>query len=104
VSAGIKFLTHRLKNGSEVWTVVPEWVIEKLWQVPHDSEQFFFWSGNSKLHTRASKWFSRLRKLLNLAELLHRTPHNFRHHFAVEHLLNGTPIEDVHISDTSSIL
>lgn len=92
---GNQILTYRLKNGSEVWTVVPEWVIEKLWQAPHDSDQFFFWSGNGKPHTRASKWFSRLRKLLNLADLRHRTPHNFRHHFAVEHLLNGTPIEDV---------
>jgi integrase len=47
------------------------------------------------MHTRASKWFARLRKLLDLAGLQHRTPHNFRHHFAIEHLLSGTPIEDV---------
>jgi integrase len=92
---GNKILTYRLKNGSEVWTVVPEWVIEKLWQAPHDSDRFFFWSGNGKAHTRASKWFSRLRKLLDRAGLQHRTPHNFRHHFAVEHLLDGTPIEEV---------
>lgn len=92
---GNQILTYRLKNSSEVWTVVPDWVIEKLWQAQHDSDEFFFWTGNGKPHTRASKWFSRLRKLLNLAALPHRTPHNFRHHFAVEHLLNGTPIEDV---------
>jgi integrase len=36
-----------------------------------------------------------MRKLLDAAGLSHRTSHNFRHHFAVEHLLNGTPIEDV---------
>jgi integrase/recombinase XerD len=92
---GNQILTYRLKNGSEVWTVVPEWVIAKLSEIPHDSETYFFWSGNGAPHTRASKWFSRLRKLLDLAGLPHRTPHNFRHHFAVEHLLNGTPIEDV---------
>jgi integrase len=62
---------------------------------PHDGETYFFWSGEGSPHTRASKWFSRLRKLLDLAGLQHRTPHNFRHHFAIEHLLNGTPIEDV---------
>lgn len=90
-----RILTYRLKNGSEVWTVVPEWVVEKLWMAPHDSDRYFFWSGEGKPHTRASKWFSRLRKLLDLAGLQHRTPHNFRHHFAVEHLLIGTPIEDV---------
>lgn len=88
-------LTYRLKNGAEVWTVVPEWVIDKLQAAPHDSEAYFFWSGVGNKHTRASKWFSRLRKLLDLAKLSHRTPHNFRHHFAVEHLLRGTPIEDV---------
>jgi len=62
---------------------------------PHDGETYFFWSGIGKPHTRASKWFSRLRKLLDLAGLPHRTPHNFRHHFAVEHLLDETPIEEV---------
>jgi hypothetical protein len=34
---GNKILTYRLKNGSEVWTVVPEWVVEKLQAAPHDS-------------------------------------------------------------------
>jgi hypothetical protein len=38
-------LTYRLKNGAEVWTVVPEWVIDKLQAAPHDSEACFFWSG-----------------------------------------------------------
>ena len=47
------------------------------------------------MHTRASKWLARLRRLLDLAGLPHRTRHNFRHHFAIEHLLSGTPIEDV---------
>jgi len=87
--------TYRLKNGNEVWTVVPEWVVAKLQMAPHDSSEYFFWSGEGSKHTRASKWFARLRKLLDLAGLQHRTPHNFRHHFAVEHLLRGTPIEDV---------
>lgn len=92
---GNKILTYRLKNGSEVWTVVPEWVVEKLQAAPQDSSKYFFWSGEGRMHTRASKWFARLRKLLDLAGLQHRTPHNFRHHFAIEHLLSGTPIEDV---------
>jgi len=92
---GNQILTYRLKNGSEVWTIVPQWVIGKLAAAPHDSNKYFFWSGEGLPHTRASKWFNRLRKLLDLAGLQHRTPHNFRHHFAVEHLLRGTPIEDV---------
>jgi integrase len=92
---GTSVLTYRAKNGSEVWTVIPEWVAEKLQAAPHDSAVYFFWSGVGKPHTRASKWFTRLRKLFDLAGLQHRTPHNFRHTFAVEHLLRGTPLEDV---------
>ena len=39
-------LTYRLKNGAEVWTVVPEWVIDKLLAAPHDSEVFLLeWPG-----------------------------------------------------------
>jgi site-specific recombinase XerD len=92
---GNSILTYRLKNDAEVWTIVPDWVIAKLMAAPHDGDRYFFWSGEGKAHTRASKWFSRLRKLLDSAGLQHRTPHNFRHYFAVEHLLKGTPIEDV---------
>jgi site-specific recombinase XerD len=92
---GNKILTYRLKNGNEVSTIVPEWVTGKLLAAPHDSEAYFFWSGNGKPHTRASKWFTRLRKVLDLAGLPHRTPHNFRHHFAVEQLLMGTDIVEV---------
>lgn len=78
-----------------MWTVVPEWVVEKLQAAPHDSSKYFFWSGEGKMHTRASKWLARLRRLLDLAGFPHRTRHNFRHRFAIEHLLSGTPIEDV---------
>jgi site-specific recombinase XerD len=92
---GNSIRTYRLKNASEVWTVVPEWVTQKLWSAPHDSAMYFFWSGEGKPHTRASKWFSRLRKLLDLAKLQHRTPHTLRHTFAIEQLRSGTPIEDV---------
>lgn len=92
---GNQILTYRTKTNGDVWTTVPKWVVEKLWAAPHDSDRYFFWSGTSKLHTRTSKWFSRLRKLLNLADLQHRTPHNFRHHFAVELLQNDVPIDVV---------
>ena len=84
---GNQVLTYELKNGSEVWTVIPEWVAEKLATVPHDSDRYFFWgTGDGAVASRAGKWFRRIRKLLDLAGLSHRSPHNFRHHFAVEHL------------------
>jgi integrase len=92
---GNEILTRRLKTKEEVWTVVPPWVIKKLWAAPHDSRKYFFWSGEGSRHTRSSKWFERLRKLLDLAGLEHRTPHNFRHTFACYHLLEGTPIDQV---------
>jgi integrase len=92
---GTRIMTHRKKSGEEVWTTVPAWVVEKLEIAPHDSNEYFFWSGQGNSKTRASKWFSRLRKLLDLAGLPHRTPHNFRHHFAVELLSMGVPIDQV---------
>ncbi|MBL8214683.1 MAG: tyrosine-type recombinase/integrase [Bryobacterales bacterium] len=92
---GNRIMTYRKKTGGDVWTMVPEWVVDILMAAPHDSEAYFFWSGEGKLHTRASKWFSRLRKLLDLAGLPHRSPHRFRHFFAVELILADVPIDGV---------
>jgi len=90
-----KIMTYRQKTGSDVTVPVPDWVLAKLMACPHDSEKYFFWSGEGELHTRATKWFTRIRKLLNLAGLKERTAHNFRHTYAVELLIAGTPISDV---------
>jgi site-specific recombinase XerD len=46
---------------------VPRFVIDAVNAAPHDSAEYFFWSGNGLIHTRASKWNARLRKVFVLA-------------------------------------
>jgi integrase len=111
--------THREKTGEEVFAKVPQVVIDALEQAPHDSDQYFFWSGEGKIHTRTSKWGNRLQKLFVLANVRTRevqkrrrsggvlktepetvivseaTPHMFRHTFARNWLESGRSIEDL---------
>jgi integrase len=62
-----RVITQRAKTGKEVSVKVPPFVIDALNAAPHDSNEFFFWSGRGKVHTRSSKWGDRLQKLLVLA-------------------------------------
>ncbi len=55
--------TERAKTGKEVYVTVPAFVIRKLNAAPHDSEKYYFWSGNGLIHTRTSKWGERLQRL-----------------------------------------
>ncbi len=48
--------THRKKTGEDVFGKVPPFVIDALNAAPHDSDEYYFWTGNGLLHTRASKW------------------------------------------------
>ncbi len=49
---GNQILTYRTKTNGDVWTTIPQWVVDKLLAAPHDSERYFFWIGEGKLHTR----------------------------------------------------
>lgn len=64
---GDEIRTVRDKTEKEVYVKVPTHVIEALNCAPHDSSEYFFWSGEGKIHTRASKWNTRLQKLFVLA-------------------------------------
>ena len=116
---GNRIITARKKTAESVWTVVPQFVIDALGEAPHDSAEYFFWSGNGELHTRTSKWHQRLQKLFVLAgvrvveqEKFRRsggrkkavpelvkvslaTPHMWRHTFVRDLHLQDTPIEDI---------
>jgi integrase len=81
--------THRKKTGEDVFAKVPQFVIDTLNSAPHDSETFFFWSGEGLIHTRASKWGNRLRKLFKLAKIEGCTPYMFRHTLARDFLEDG---------------
>ena len=116
---GNRVRTHRKKTGEDVFSKVPPFVIDALNAAPHDSDQYYFWTGNGLLHTRASKWGERLQKLFVLAdvrsEVVERkqrsggklksepekvkiskaTPHMFRHTLARDLLERGTPMEEI---------
>ena len=66
---GNRIITNRDKTGKEVYVRVPDFVIDALNAAPHDSPDYFFWSGNGLIHTRASKWNSRLRKVFVLGRV-----------------------------------
>lgn len=111
--------TYRKKTGEDVFARVPPFVIDALNAAPHDSERYFFWTGNGKLHTRTSKWGDRLQRLFVAAgvrtvatEKTRRsggklkdkpqtvvvskaTPHMFRHTLVRDLLENATPMEEV---------
>jgi integrase len=114
---GNEILVNRKKTGELVFTAVPDFVVSALNDMTADSEEYFFWSGNGKLHTRTSKWGKRLQKLYVHAgvrvskvrkkrrsggvlkgtseevEVSSITPHYWRHTFVRDHYIRQTPIE-----------
>lgn len=86
---GCRIRTYRKKTGEDVFAKVPQFVVDALNEAPHDSDTYFFWSGEGHLHTRTSKWGNRLRKLFKLAGLEGCTPYMFRHTLARDFLENG---------------
>lgn len=96
IDAGKIFL-YTAKTGTPVLCPLQQAVLEAQEAVPHSSEQYFLWSGKSKLKSAAGKWQRRLHRLLELAGVENGHAHRFRDTFAVELLLKGTPIERVSI-------
>jgi integrase len=116
---GTRIRTYRKKTGEDVFGRVPPFVIEALNAAPHDSDRYYFWTGQGKLHTRASKWGARLQRLFVLANvqtvetqrkrrsggklkddletvtISKATPHMFRHTLARDLLERGTPMEEI---------
>lgn len=116
---GCRIRTYRKKTGEDVFAKVPKFVIDALNAAPHDSPQYYFWTGRGKLHTRASKWGDRLQRLFVAADVRvveeekrrrtggklkpgaetvkvsKATPHMFRHTLARDLLEHGTPMEEI---------
>ena len=90
---GDKIMTYRLNSGSEVWTLVPEWVARKLATCADNAGLYFFWDGHGD--PPVERWAKRARMVFAKAGLPSRQPHHFRHHFAIEQLLHGTPVDEV---------
>ena len=117
--SGERIFLHRKKTGEPVWTAVPPFVIAALDNMQPDSPEYFFWSGQGLIHTRTSKWGSRLQKLFVFAgvrvvqkekrrrsggvlkdkpeiiEVSTVTPHMWRHTLVRDLYLKDTPVEDI---------
>jgi integrase len=85
---GCRIKTYRKKTGEDVFAKVPQFVVDALRDAPHDSDQYFFWTGEGLIHTRTSKWGNRIRKLFKLANV-EGTPYMLRHTLARDFLEDG---------------
>jgi site-specific recombinase XerD len=116
---GTRIRTYRKKTGEDVFAKIPQFVIDALNEAPHDSDRFYFWTGQGKLHTRASKWGERLQRLFVLADVQTKVvekvrrsgsklkeeaetvkvstahPHMFRHTLARDLLEDGTTMAEI---------
>jgi len=94
---GNKLLLHTQKTGVPVYCVVPGMVVEALEAAPRSSDRYFFWTGESTVHSAKGKWQHRLQRLFEFAKVPGGHPHRFRDTFAVELLLAGVPLDRVSI-------
>jgi integrase len=94
---GNKLFLYTQKTGVPVHCVLPDFVVQALNASPRGSERYWFWSGQSKLHSAIGKWQRRLQKLFRLAKVPRGHAHRFRDTFAVELLLAGVPLERVSV-------
>jgi integrase/recombinase XerD len=81
------------KTGTFIKCPLPGELLALLKTMPRLSEQYFFWSGKSKLRTAVSSWQRTLRKLFKLAGIKGAFAHRFRDTFAVESLESGMTVE-----------
>jgi integrase/recombinase XerD len=94
---GNKLFLYTQKTGCPVYCVLPEFVAEVLRTLPRLSDRYFFWTGNSTLHTAIGTCQRSLWKLFRLAGIENGYAHRLRDTFAVELLLNAVPIEEVSV-------
>lgn len=90
-----KIWLYTQKTGQHVYCPLPVFAVKELEAAPKVSERYWFWTGEGKLETARKKWSESLAALFKKAEIEGGHAHRFRDTFAVELLLNGTPIENV---------
>jgi integrase len=95
---GNKILLYTQKTGVPVYCVLPQFVADLLKCLPRISEQYFFWTGNSTMHTVNGIWQRTLQSLFKRAEITNGFAHRFRDTFSVELLLAGVPIANVAVA------
>jgi integrase/recombinase XerD len=96
--SGNKIQLYTQKTGVPVYCVLPQFVADLLECLPRISDKYFFWTGNSTIHTVNGIWQRTLHSLLRAAGINHGYAHRFRDTFSVELLLAGVPIEQVAVA------
>jgi integrase len=92
-----RLFLYTQKTGTPVHLPLPAFVVEALEACPNKNPEYFFWTGDSTLHTVTNKWRQRFSKLLDLAKIKDGHFHRFRDSFAVDLLCKGVPIDQVSI-------
>ena len=70
-------------------------MILALDSIRHVCQEFYFLTGKSRPQEAAKHWSKRLRKVFDASGVKGAHFHRLRDTFAVEHLLKGTPLEEV---------
>jgi integrase/recombinase XerD len=92
---GNRLYRRTQKTDTPVTCWLPTEVISTLATLPRRSEKYFFWTGESTLHTAVGIWQRTLRALFRLAGIEGGHAHRFRDTFSVECLESGMTIERV---------
>jgi integrase len=92
---GTRVRLYTKKTGQPIYCPLPEPVVRILESVPRLSNEYFFWTGMSRLHTAVGTWQRTLKRLFVLAGIPGGHAHRFRDTFAVELLLTRSSIEEV---------
>ena len=81
---GDKLFLYTAKTGTPVYVPLPDFVLTALEAVPKISEQFFFWSGKSKIESATGDWQRALKGVFKEAGIPDRHAHRIRDAFAVD--------------------
>ena len=95
IDAHGKLMLYQHKTGEPVCVPLPPAVVKALEAIPHISESFYFWTGDSRPDSAARHWSNRLRKVFTASKVRGAHFHRLRDTFAVELLLRGVPLEEV---------
>ncbi len=94
---GDKVFLYTAKTSTPVYVPLPDFVLTALEAVPKISEQYFFWSGESKRDSATGDWQRALEGVFKEAKIADGHAHRFRDTFAVGLLQSGVPMDRVSV-------
>ena len=94
---GDKLFLYTAKTGTPVYLPLPNFVLTALEAVPKISEEYFFWSGESKRDSATGDWQRALKGVFKEAKIPDGHAHRFRDTFAVGLLQAGVPMDRVSV-------